>query len=826
MKIFNKINLFIDEKEILRLLGYKDKEPDDELIECIRGEIEKCTRYLEPIVYYQNINIKAIENNCVYLENDVILEGEFITNKLKDCNYIIATVTTIGDKIDKLISEAFDCGDYLEGMVRDHIGTAAVGFANKAFWNKMVDDIKGTNLGMTSTLSPGDTAWKLHEQTKIFQCIGENFNAVTLTDSCLMLPVKSTSSIYGFGKNIGIARQGHICTECSMKHCSYRMDNKVQVIISNQGDREIIDVEEGKNLLEILRENEFFPDSPCSGKGICGKCKVKVKRGLQDPTSLDMRHLTKEELENGFRLSCNFYIKENTEVVLGIRNESMDILVSGEEEQYDLEPVIKKIYCQMDKPSVKDQRDDYKRLSDFCKIADLEVRIKDLPEISTKLRDYDFNTTATIYKNKFLYLEEGDSTKQFYGAAIDIGTTTIAVYLLDFNNGGVVDVESAVNMQRKYGADVISRINFTIENPNGLEILKSSIVNQINFMLEALCSRNNIKEEYINDVTIAGNTIMIHLLLGLPCENIALAPYIPVITKALEVNAEELGVKTKGIVSIVPGISAYVGSDITAGILSCGMLNSEKYSLLLDLGTNGEIALGSKNEIITCSTAAGPAFEGANIKHGIGGIKGAICKIDLSQEKIYETIGGEEPLGICGSGVLDAVAQLVKYGIVDETGRMVEEDEIEEEKYKNRLVEIEAMRQFVLAEKWLNQEAIAITQKDVREVQLAKAAINAGIKILLKEKNLSLNDIEKVYIGGGFGNFMNIDSAVAIGMIPKELQEKVKSVGNCAGSGAKMYLLSKKVRDRASELISRTSYIELSTRGDFQDYFVDAMMME
>jgi len=302
-----------------------------------------------------------------------------------------------------------------------------------------------------------------------------------------------------------------------------------------------------------------------------------------------------------------------------------------------------------------------------------------------------------------------------------------------------------------------------------------------------------------------------------------MAPYIPVFTEAMELRGSEIGINIQGIVSLLPGISGYVGSDITAGILASKMMESEKYSLLLDLGTNGEIAFGNSKGVVACSTAAGPAFEGADIKYGIGGVRGAISKIDLSKDIIYETIGDEAPIGICGSGVLDAVSQLLKYELIDETGRMVETEEVKDPALSKRIVKLDKMKQFVIVDNE-NNNPISFTQKDVREVQLAKAAISAGIKILIAQKGISFEEIEKVYIAGGFGNFMDIHSTINIGMLPKELEGKVLSIGNSAGSGARMYLLSEEQREKAKEIKRATKYIELSNRSDFQEYFMDSMM--
>lgn len=603
----------------------------------------------------------------------------------------------------------------------------------------------------------------------------------------------------------------------------------VNVIISWENGQKQCEVEKGSNLLKVIRDNSISLDTPCNGNGTCGKCKVKINSKNLRKDLQGIEHLRKEEIELGIRLACNTTIEEDMEVFVTNENKGMSVLVSGIEKNLKVDSLVKKKHIILTKPSLEDQRDDFLRVkescSDICNIDDIAIDIKLLTILGEKIREYDFDFTVTFFKNKIVHIEKGNTVKHNYGIAVDIGTTTIAAYLINLNSGEEIDVLSQVNNQRSYGADVISRINYTMEESKGLEKLQQSIVNQLCEMINILCEKNSICKDNIYDTVIVGNTTMIQILLGIPCKNIAMAPYIPTITDAIEFNAREIGIDLNSNISLMPGVAAYVGSDISAGILSSGMIDSQKYSLLLDLGTNGEMALGNKDEVITCSTAAGPAFEGANIKYGIGGIKGAISKIDLSTEPIFETIGYAKPCGICGSGVLDAVSEMIKYGIVDETGRMVDEDDddIECREFLDRIVEIDHMKQFIITK---DKDIISFTQKDVREVQLAKAAINAGIQIILKERNLDFEDIENLYIAGGFGNYMNTDSALQIGMIPFELKGKIKSIGNSAGSGAKMYLKYKECRKIIKDMISKSDYVELSSRIDFQEYFVDGMMME
>ena len=827
----------IEEDEIIRLLGYKGSEPNEEILCSIRGEIKACKTYIKPQVWSKKILINNIEKDKVILDNSIVLEGEFIANKLKGCSYIVATISTIGIEIDKVIKDAFDEDDYLKGMIIDNIGTTCLGYTNKVCWNSLVDSLKHTNIGITQRLSPGDTAWPVAQQKNIFDNFKEIGIGVQLLESSLMIPLKSTSAIFGFGEGIGITKLEHICSECSMQSCNYRMDKSIEVVVNTDKKQVIINAFKGQNLLKALVENNIFIQNPCNGKGTCGKCRVLITKGIEKSCKSCHGHLSDLDLEKGLRLACVFKIQNDMELSILSTEDSIDVLTKGQELKININPIFQKNSIKLAPPNINDQRDDLARLKDGLnnlvdgsQFNDIKIGIKILSNLSQIIRKDDFNVTACTYKNTLVGLESGDTSNMFYGIAMDVGTTTIACYLINMINGETIDITSEVNKQRNYGADVISRINYTIENAEGIEVLKNSIINQINEMVEVLCSKNKVSKNSICNMTIAGNTIMLQMLLGISCRNISMAPYTPVFTENIDFKGEEIGINIGGIVSLLPGISGYVGSDITAGILASGMAESEKYSILLDLGTNGELALGNIKGIVACSTAAGPAFEGANIKYGIGGVMGAISKIEISPsltvsgEKIYKTIGDKLPIGICGSGVLDAVSELLKYGVIDETGRMLDADEIDNVEISSRVVVIDQMKQFLIEKSSENNNSIYFTQKDVREVQLAKAAISAGIKILISEKGISFNEIEKVYIAGGFGNFMNINSTINIGMLPKELEGKIYSIGNSAGSGARMYLLSQEQREKALQIKKSTTYIELSTRADFQDYFMDAIM--
>ncbi len=823
MVIKRDFDLNIEEDEIIRLLGYHGTDAGEAVHETVREEIEKSRTYIKPQIWSEKIFIKNIEKEKVVLENDVELEGEFVAEKLKGCSYVVASVSTIGAETDKVVQKAFDDGDYLRGMIVDAIGTASVGSIYKIFRTDLVDSLKGTDIGITQSLSPGDRSWPVQEQKKIFDCFKEAELDVELLESSQMVPFKSTSSIFGFGKGIGIAKEEHICSECSMENCSHRRDKSITAVVKTENEIIHIKTLKGQNLLKALIENNIFIQNPCNGRGTCGKCKVLITKGAGKWSSSDEAHLSPSELEKGVRLACSCKIVENMELTVISGEEKIDVLTEGHKLSIIVDPALKKQFVRLAPPDINDQRDDLSRLRDSLQPPEININYKILSRLSDTLRKEDFIVTACTHKNTLVALESGDTTGILYGMAADIGTTTIACYLVNMIDGGTMDVASEVNKQRVYGADVISRINYTVENPGGVEVLRNSVINQINSMVELLCKRNSIPSEYIYNMAIAGNTVMLQMLLGISCKNISMVPYIPAFSEAVDYPGEDIGINIGGIVSLLPGISSYVGSDIVAGIIASGMAESEKYSILLDLGTNGEITLGNSRGIAACSTAAGPAFEGANIKYGIGGVRGAISKIDLSKEKIYDTIGDELPAGICGSGVLDAVSELLKHGVVDETGRMLDTGEIENESLSKRVSAVDGIKQFLIEEKGKNNNPIYFTQKDIREVQLAKAAISAGIKILLAEKGISVDEIDKMYLAGGFGNFMDVGSAVNIGMIPEELRGKVISIGNSAGSGARMYLLSQEQREAAAHVKKLTTYIELSAREDFQQYFMNSM---
>lgn len=608
--------------------------------------------------------------------------------------------------------------------------------------------------------------------------------------------------------------------------------NKISIVSGNgnESNKEFF-CDSGAALLDVLNENNIFIDAPCGGKGTCGKCKVKVNGDkLSNFAPAEEKRITAKEKREGYRLACQTHVYGDVEVVIGDSADAQ-IQSSGREIDIDASSPLKKVFLKMEMPNIEDQRDDHKRIADALGHEQISITVECLKNIPRILRESNFEITVVHNESKIIKIEQGNTVDKHYGIAVDIGTTTVVAYLMDLNTGKQVDVVSALNAQKSYGGDVISRINYTIENEDGLQVLSDSIVEQLNDMARSLTTKANISLDNVYGIFIAGNTTMMHLLCNLPPRNIAASPFVPVTTDRMVMRASHIGLNINKycVVGLLPSVSGYVGADIVAAVLSSDLYEGEETCLLIDIGTNGEIALGNKEGIVCCSTAAGPAFEGAQIRNGIGGITGAINTVKIVDDKlVYTTILDQKPIGICGSGIIDAMAVLVQAEIIDETGRLLDKDEIESEignKLMDRIVEIDGSLSFVIAHasETKSGEEIIITQKDVREVQLAKAALAAGINVLIKRSGRTVKDVDKIYLAGGFGSFIDKVSAVKIGLLPSELEDKIVVLGNAAGTGAVMSLISETHFSDCDKVKAITEYIELSTSADFQDEYVECM---
>jgi uncharacterized 2Fe-2S/4Fe-4S cluster protein (DUF4445 family) len=606
------------------------------------------------------------------------------------------------------------------------------------------------------------------------------------------------------------------------------MECKVRLHINGRIEEK--KVQPGINLLEFLRNNSVEVASPCGGNGTCGKCRIRVK-GLEEEAHGKELHLLGEgAVKEGYRLACYATIRKDIDIYPEEKETRAAIITEGHRKEFKLEPIVEKKLVELPLPDIQDQRGDLERVWEYNREKHCRLNLKQIRKLPELLRAHNFHSTFILSEDSLIGIEQGDTTGSLYGMAVDIGTTTIAAYLLNLNTGREESVYSCMNPQRKYGADVISRINHTMERPKGLQEMNETIVSCMNEIAEMLSQKAGINIQDIYAAVFVGNTTMTHLLMGLPPRHIASAPFIPVTTGVQRLTPEDIGLKInpQGIAVVIPSVSAYIGADTVAAVLSSGIFEDERISLLVDIGTNGEVVLGNKNWMYSCSVAAGPAFEGAQIRNGIGGIQGAIDTMNFTEGLKYTTIGGGKAVGICGSGIVDAVAGMLVRGIIDDMGRIVDADELPEdavEEYGSRFVKLQEGSAFLILEKEAcdANTDIAITQKDIRELQNAKAAVAAGIITLVNEAGIQMNDIENVYLAGGFGSYLNIDSSLTIGLLPGVLKGKIKAIGNAAGAGAVEALLSCRAITAACRIREIMKYVELSSNKDFVEKYVNSM---
>ena len=579
-------------------------------------------------------------------------------------------------------------------------------------------------------------------------------------------------------------------------------------------------VTEGSNLLKSLQEKGYIINSPCSAMGLCGKCFVKIIDGHVPVRERDKILLSEDRLQENFRLACGVTVEDNITIILPVQSEDIPLkeTISGEH-FIKTDSGIKKYFLSLSPPSSQDQRSDTQRTQDKLKTK-LSFPLSLLRKIPRMLRNNDFKATVTVNGAvTVLDMEPGDKSEANYGIAIDIGTTTVVVYLLSLITGEEISAKSITNPQTVYGSDVISRINYVHKNgESGLRELQGKIINGINSIIQELCWNNNILYKNIYKACIAGNPTMIQLFLGIDPSYLDKAPYIPVLRDVISFKAREIGMKInpEAPVQILPAVSAYIGGDITAGIVATGLERTKNLKILIDIGTNGEIVLAYKNRMIACSTAAGPAFEGASIERGMRAQEGAIHKINISNRDInFETFGNIPPLGICGSGLIDLIAALREMNIITESGKLTDNHSLPVSERVGTIRE---------KEKCFNiYKDIYISQKDIREVQLAKGAIRAGIEILIKKWGVNIEDIEHIYLAGAFGSFLKKESAKSIGLIPDIRSNKIKSVGNSAGHGVKLCLLNQNKLKQVQKIAEKVEYIELSYCSDFNDEFIKQM---
>lgn len=617
-----------------------------------------------------------------------------------------------------------------------------------------------------------------------------------------------------------------------MKAMSQAKNCEVKVTFVPRG--RTVKAHSGANLLDLAHEAAVDLHSSCNGSGTCGKCKMQVLEGEISPITGDESHLlTPSEIAGGFRLACRTEVRGDVKarVVCEANSANVRILEDGFRPKLSVRrPVITKSYVELSKPTLADSLSDLERIErgTHKKFAP-RTQLTALRNLPAALRESGFKVTAVLSGREVIGVEGGDTTADRYGVAVDIGTTTVVVSLIDMSTGLEAATASAVNPQGRHGQDVLSRIGYA-EHADGLKKLNRLIVQGVNQLISAVCEESGVRRERVYEIVVAGNATMIHLLLGIPPTPIGVSPYVTVLRDGATVNAADLGLQISdfGQAHVLPSVSGYVGADIVAGVLTTGLHESEAPALLVDIGTNGEIVFGSRDGLVACSCAAGPALEGMNIRCGTVAVEGAIETVSINGSVEFKTIGGATPVGICGSGIIDAVAELLKASVVQRSGRMVTAPEFAEAAGDPSVaarIDKNGEARFLLTENHSSGDTnpIFISQKDIRQVQLAKGAVSSGIRVLLEEVGVQASDVARVYVAGAFGQHLRIESLVRIGLIPEELASNVVFVGNSSKTGAALSLLSKEKRAEAQKIARKIKYFELSIYPGYERLFIEAL---
>jgi Uncharacterized metal-binding protein len=622
-----------------------------------------------------------------------------------------------------------------------------------------------------------------------------------------------------------------------------------QSLVKFMPENRTIEVENGTTLLEAASQAGINLTAGCGGQGSCGACKVTVLVG--NPEVAGTGSLTQEQIARGVRLSCQTLVQgditveippesrlQEHRVLLGdiqgglIRETEDDLLL-----KYEMQPLATKVRLQLAGPDITDNTGDWDRLQrELKRVLQSGARpikiplsvLKTLPE-SLRQANWDVSVTLTDLDSEYTVIRVAEGNdRPTYGLAVDLGTTTVIVYLLDLLTGKIVDQEGTNNKQAKFGDDVISRIVYAVDRPENLQKIQKAVVETINDLTDRMLFRQNLEYTDLAAAVVAGNTTMTQLLLGIDPRYVRLEPYIPALNSIPSVAAREIGLHLlpEGLIHSFPLVASYVGGDIVAGTLVTDMAHSEDIVLFIDIGTNGEIVLGNQDWLVSCASSAGPCFEGGGIAFGMRAMPGAIERLDINPTTLEVTskvIGNIPPVGICGSGLVDCLAKLRSAGIIDRAGNF----QLEHPANSKRLQATPDDKAFVLV--WANQAGgdkdIVITENDVKNLIRAKGAIYAGIRSLLMMVDLEIEMISSIVIAGGFGNYLDVSDSVEIGLLPDFPAENYQFIGNSSVKGARLALLSQHAWREALELSRKITYVELSVGPTFMDEFVSALFL-
>jgi uncharacterized 2Fe-2S/4Fe-4S cluster protein (DUF4445 family) len=567
----------------------------------------------------------------------------------------------------------------------------------------------------------------------------------------------------------------------------------------------------GTSIFDAASWNGVAIDSTCGGHGTCKKCKVRVEEGEVPVSTVDPRAFDPDELREGWRLACRAEARADLVIDVPPLQTRPKAALVGVGRHVILRPAVQKRHLVLDEPSLEDQRSDVQRV--LAALDDLEPRVE-LAVVKTLgkvLREAHFDVTAVVVDDLLIAVEPGDTTARRFAIAFDLGTTTVVATLLDLETGTPAAVRSMLNRQQPYGADVISRVSATMLDDGALSALETRAHETLSQLAGEVCDEAGVDPREVYEIVVCGNVTMTQLALGIDPEPLAMAPFIVAAHELPPALASDFGVTVhpRAPAVLFPSLGAYVGGDIVAGMLASGLTRDKRIRLFIDVGTNSEIALGSHDRVLATAAPAGPAFEAAQIRCGMRAAEGAIEGVKIRDGELeLQVIGDVEPVGICGSGLVDCVAEMVQAGLLDHSGRFTDDP---------RMTKIGEERVFMLA------DGVYLSQRDVRELQFAKASIATGWNILLREMDLTVEDVSQVLLAGSFGAYLSPASAVRIGLVPRLALPRIVSAGNVASEGAKMAALSHRERAEASSIVREVEYVELSGREDFNDLFVDQL---
>ncbi len=598
-----------------------------------------------------------------------------------------------------------------------------------------------------------------------------------------------------------------------------------------------VSVPAGTTLLQAARQAGREIVATCGARGRCRSCRVKVVSGVVPPASLaDRIQLGEDEVRERYRLACQTQVSDDLTLLIApaLEETAFQILAGAGDlrsaTRSSLASGVQKVLVHPTPPSQEEHQ-----TSDLEEVLrDLPFPVTDVPlallrTVPSLLRSGADGVTVTLFNQGLLALEAGDTRTRAYGMAFDIGTTTVVGYLVDLVGGEVLETVSSLNPQAAFGGDLMSRIAFAQESPSNVRTLHARIIQLVNGQIEDVCEKAGISREWIYKVVVVGNTAMHHLFLGMDPTHVGQAPYAPSVRRSLRITARELGLRVHpgAPVFLLPIVAGFVGADTVGMVLSTRIYESPAIRIAVDIGTNGEVVIGSREGLTACSAPAGPALEGAQIQCGMRGAHGAIDRVRVNRDVEYHVIGDGPPLGVCGSGLLDAIAGMLDAGVLDASGRLHPEPATSvPDRLRRRVTVLSGgMPGFILA--WGAETAagkdILLTQADIRQVQLAKGAIRSGITMLQRLCDAPDGKVQELMLAGGFGNYLNIRSAVRIGLIPNLPPDRVSYVGNAAALGAQIALVSEGERRRADDLARQIRHVSLATHPNFQEVFLESV---